>query len=346
MTEYNRYTLFDKLNFSAIKDKAYRTQVENWVSNYQIFRYQQFNIAYHDSGQGIPLICLHGFPTSSWDWQPFLEQLQTQRSALLTKSLSNKLPTEFRIITLDFLGYGCSDKPLNFNYPITEQANIVEALLRHLGIQHYHIMAHDYGDTVAQELLARNYFESSQGATTANQGQDNQPNILSCCLLNGGLFPETHRPLIAQKLLASSLGKVLSPFIPFKLIQKSLSKTFHPSFHLDADEWQVIELFLQRAKGIQVQHRLIDYMQQRRQQRQRWVTPLQNPPCPILLINGEDDPISGGHMVQRYQELVSQAQVISIQQCGHYPQLEQPQQVAQAFLYFQNQMTMANISSG
>lgn len=40
-------------------------------------------------------------------------------------------------------------------YTIAEQANIAEMLINHLGIKKAHVLSHDYGDTVALELLAR-----------------------------------------------------------------------------------------------------------------------------------------------------------------------------------------------
>ncbi|WAR26737.1 MEST-like protein [Mya arenaria] len=60
-----------------------------------------------------------------------------------------------KIIMLDMLGYGFSDKPLEHDYLITEQADIHEALLTSLSIPRAHVMSHDYGDTVALELLHR-----------------------------------------------------------------------------------------------------------------------------------------------------------------------------------------------
>lgn len=36
-----------------------------------------------------------------------------------------------------------------------EQADIMEEMMRALGVQDVHIFAHDYGDTVAQELIHR-----------------------------------------------------------------------------------------------------------------------------------------------------------------------------------------------
>ncbi len=321
MNQYQSSDNFQPFDFSKITNPKLTKQLHHWLENRKNFLYQSFNITYHDyitnDTQAIPLVCLHGFPTSSWDWQPILPQLTIN----------------FRVITLDFLGYGLSDKPLNYDYQINDQADIVEDLLKFLGIHQYHLLAHDYGDTVAQELLARNHSQK-----LAIRKNTNTPSILSCCLLNGGLFPETHRPLLAQKLLASSIGKWLSSILPFKVVRNALSKTFHPNFSLPKDEWHILQGFMQYHRGIQAQHKLIDYMQQRRINRQRWVEPLQNPPCPILLINGEDDPISGQHMVQRYSELVQNPKIISIKQCGHYPQLEKPDEIVTALLNFHNEL--------
>ena len=40
-------------------------------------------------------------------------------------------------------------------YTVMEQASLQEEFLRYLGIQKVHILAHDLGDTVALEMLAR-----------------------------------------------------------------------------------------------------------------------------------------------------------------------------------------------
>ena len=44
---------------------------------------------------------------------------------------------------------------VSYNYSIFDQADIMETLLRKLNVGAVHILAHDYGDTVAQELIAR-----------------------------------------------------------------------------------------------------------------------------------------------------------------------------------------------
>ena len=127
------------------------------------------------------ILLLHGFPTSSWDWNLIWESL-------------NK---DYRLIALDMLGFGFSDKPNRRDYSIHQQADIVEALVKKNQLKEFHVLAHDYGDTVAQELLSRQIEKDGAGCW------------LSCCFLNGGLFPETHKALLTQKLLLSPLGKYL-----------------------------------------------------------------------------------------------------------------------------------------
>lgn len=36
-----------------------------------------------------------------------------------------------------------------------EQTLIVESVLKHLKVNEIHLLAHDYGDSVAQEMIAR-----------------------------------------------------------------------------------------------------------------------------------------------------------------------------------------------
>src|SRR5579872_5132875 len=91
-------------------------------------------------GVGRTLLCIHGFPTASWDWQPLWAGLE---------------PAFARVLAADMIGFGWSAKPRDYEYSISDQADLHEALLREQDVSRYHILAHDYGDTVAQELLAR-----------------------------------------------------------------------------------------------------------------------------------------------------------------------------------------------
>ena len=57
--------------------------------------------------------------------------------------------------------------------------------------------------------------------------------------------------------------------------------------------------------------------------------------CPIGLINGSVDPVSGEHMVQRFEELVGDGHFIRrLEAIGHYPQIEAPEGVLTGYREF------------
>ncbi len=229
-----------------------------------------------------------------------------------------------RVLTLDMLGFGLSDKPRQFSYSIMKQADLFESFLRDRNVSHYHILAHDYGDTVAQELLAR-----QQHDVTFSR-------IESIIFLNGGLFPETHSPVFMQRVLLSRLGPLLVQHFTFK----NFAAQFRKICARDIAEQDLHSLWslICYKEGVAVMPKLIRYMLERREQRERWVGALTASDTPMCLINGLLDPVSGAHMVVRYRELVTNADVIELSDVGHYPQLEAPTEVLAAAFDFWRQL--------
>lgn len=84
------------------------------------------------------VVVIHGFPTSSFDFRSVLPRLAEHR----------------RVILLDLLGYGLSDKP-DVAYTVGQQADLVAAVTDELGLDTFALLTHDMGDTVGGELLAR-----------------------------------------------------------------------------------------------------------------------------------------------------------------------------------------------
>ena len=282
---------------------------QQWLTQGEHIKLLGHSIFVVDSGADTKptILLLHGFPTSSWDWQP----------------LWQTLAQDYRIIALDMLGFGFSDKPNNRHYSIHRQADFVEALVAAKGLQRFHVLAHDYGDTVAQELLARQMEDLGTG-----QWQ-------SCCFLNGGLFPETHRALLTQKLLLSPIGGLLNRLTGYIKFCKNFSSVFgqqtKPSAQQLEDFWWLINF----NKGKHIFHNLITYMRDRREHRQRWVNALQQSTIPLALINGSVDPVSGAHMVARYQTLQCRLDYLAeLPSIGHYPQVEAPDQVIEHYTNF------------
>ena len=252
------------------------------------------------------LLLIHGFPTASWDWEALLAPLARNH----------------RVFAVDMMGFGFSDKPRDYPYAIADQADLQESFLTHHGIKTYGALAHDYGDTVAQELLAR-------------QGEPgDRPRMRSLALLNGGLFPESHRPLLMQKLLLSPLGPLVAQFMTRSTLARSFRKIFgartQPADELIDGAWRLVT----HNRGQAVVPQVIRYMAERKLNRQRWVGALQRATIPLKLIDGGADPISGRHMAERYRELIPRPDVTILEGIGHYPQCEAPEEVLRAFSRF------------
>ncbi|MCQ8897048.1 alpha/beta hydrolase [Limnobacter humi] len=283
--------------------------LQDWRTTGKRLSWREFSIFYQDSATQDSiastkpvLLMVHGFPTSSVDFQP----------------VWSPLAAHYRLLAFDMLGYGCSDKPADWQYSIFQQADIAEALMASLGLRQATLLTHDVGDTVGQELLARH-----------NEGRLSFE-IRQLVLLNGGLFPETHRPLLIQRLLLSPLGPLLSRFTSKGKFRESLRNVCSPALkEQDIDDaWEQMTF----NGGNRRFHQLIRYMQERRDNRSRWVSALQQAKCPLAVVDGVEDPISGGHMVDRFEELVPGHPTVRLVGLGHYPHLENPARFLEAVL--------------
>ena len=287
------------------------TDIQSWLERGQFAELRGRRIFYLDENQDAAetIVLVHGFPTSSWDWQ----------------AIWDGLAKEYRVCALDMLGFGYSDKPRRHTYSIHEQADIVTDFIDHLGIGTAHILAHDYGDTVIQEVMAR-YNERQLGF-----------NITSVCLLNGGLFPETHQALLIQKLLLSPIGPLINALTRKKQFDRSFSRVFGPNTKPDPDDLQSFWELINHNDGRHIFHNLMTYMTDRKNNRQRWIDAIADFRGPVALINGSADPVSGAHMTDRYKELLGEpAYFKALPDIGHYPQVEAPDMVLASYREFLN----------
>ncbi|QNH08080.1 alpha/beta hydrolase [Ectopseudomonas composti] len=284
-------------------------ELEDWKARALTLNFAGQQIRYWLAGDADaePLLLIHGFPSASWDWHR------------LWAPLANR----YRLIACDMLGFGYSAKPRGHAYSLLEQADLQQALLAHVGERRpVHVLAHDYGDSVAQELIARH--------------QDGQLQLASCVFLNGGLFPETHHPVRVQKLLLGPLGPLIGRLFSRRKLAQSFARIFGPHTQASEAELDALWQLVAYNNGPAVMHRLIRYMPERRQQRQRWVTAMQATALPMRVIDGAFDPISGAHMVARYRELIAHADTVLLDGIGHYPQLEAPAAVLDHYLQFRD----------
>jgi len=301
--------IYTKLDKSPSRESISQNLI-SWESDRQVFKYSDLNISYHDTKEASKeaIVLLHGYPTSSYDWH------------LIWPLLKGK----YRLITFDMLGFGFSDKPKT-TYSIELQTDILEALLQKLNVSQFHIIGHDYGDNVAQELLAR----------LNDQKEDYLFDVQSLMLLNGGLFPETHNPTTIQYLLKSPFGKIVSSMGNSSVFENSFSNVFgkntKPTKQELIDYWYLIC----QKNGHKINYKLVHASDDRERNKERWLKTLESPKIPILFINGLLDPVTGKETVDRYLELIPNPNVIQLDSIGHYPHLENPELVVEQINLFQ-----------
>jgi pimeloyl-ACP methyl ester carboxylesterase len=250
-----------------------------------------------------PLLVLHGFPTSSYDFVAVLDDLRRTR----------------RVLLLDFLGFGLSDKP-DQHYTVAEQADLVMAFSADVGVDRLALLSHDMGDTVGGELLARQL----EGAWPVE--------ITRRVLTNGSIYIEMAQLTAGQQFLLALPDAVLPPesALDAATVQAGLAATFSASSSVsDAElavEWEMIS----HADGQRMLPRLIRYIEERRRDEARFTGAIESHPTPLHVVWGVDDPVAVVAMTDRLRAARDDAQVELLDAVGHYPMIEAPDRFAAA----------------
>lgn len=136
--------------------------LDRWEKTGLRFEHQGHSIFYRDEGEGPPLLCVHGFPTASWDWQRLW------------------------------------------------------------------------------------------------------PELASVCFLNGGLFPEVHRALLALRLLLSPLGPLVARLMNERRFRATFPSIFAPATRPSQEDLHAFWTLIAYADGPRIAHKVIRYMVERR----------------------------------------------------------------------------------
>ena len=96
-------------------------------------------IHYVDEGQGDIIVMVHGNPTWSYYYRRLI--------SLLAK--------EHRVIAIDHMGCGLSDKPQDYNYCLQNHIDNLDSLLQHLGVETFSLVVHDWGGAIGMGVAAK-----------------------------------------------------------------------------------------------------------------------------------------------------------------------------------------------
>lgn len=260
---------------------------------HSIYGHQVFTVSEGTADQ--TLLILHGYPTSSFDFWKTLPPL--------TK--------KYRVILHDHLGFGLSDKPLNYSYSLIEQADIALALWQKMGIKKAHLLAHDYGTSVATEILAR-----------FNRGQHTFE-LESLTLCNGSMHIELAKLRPIQKvLLNKTLAPIVSKFARQQLFIRNMKNIWYDKSKADIAELKEMWQQMICKNGRAVLPQLTQYINERHKYWHRWIGALQQTETPVNILWATEDPVAVVEMAHTLHSEIPNNKLQLLEKLGHYPMVE------------------------
>ena len=254
-------------------------------------------------GDGPTILMLHGYPSSSYDYRQVVDHLG--RRAWLT---------------LDFLGFGLSDKPRPHHYSLLEQADIVQAVVADADPGPVVLIAHDMGTSVTTELLARDI----EGRLPFE--------LQRVVLSNGSIILDRASLRPSQKILRGPLGPLMARLVNRGGFVRGFGKLFTDAHPLSDAEAEAQWSLLTHNDGHRIAHLLISYLDERVRYADRWHGAIRDWPKKLSFLWALDDIVATTNVLDGLRELRPTADVVELPGVGHYPQVEVPDVFARSAL--------------
>ncbi len=260
-------------------------------------------IHYQEFGEATapPMVLIHGYTASLFVWKTTAPMLAE---------------AGFRVIAVDLVGFGYSEKPRSFDYSIQSQARMVTRLMERLGIGRATVVGSSYG-----------------GAVAATIALDETERVEKLVLVDAVINDDLKSHPILRLASFPGLGELITPFVSdSRTILKhrmhgTLAKANH---HLITDER--IDGVLRPLRAADGHHSLLatsrNWHANRIERDAHLITQ------PTLIIWGEEDtviPIKNGY---KLRDAVPDSRLVVLKDCGHVPQEESSTAFAQLVAEF------------
>jgi len=265
------------------------------------------NIRYHDTGGNRQTILFsHGIGASLEFWLPL--------TALLSK--------KYRCISWDFPGHGLSDfidqsldGDSNDKYSADDFAIYASELLTKLKANDTLLVGNSLGALTSNRIIALE-----------------KNNINGLCLLNSaGLGQES--PTVFKMMTLPVLGKIIAK--PNQMaIDQQIGAIFHQSDLISNELKVTIKRNVMRqgaqATFLKAVKELTNIKGQKVSDIRKSLDILKNVTVPILFLHGRQDKVIPLSHSEKSHKQIKNSSLLVIDDCGHTPQIEKPQQVANA----------------
>lgn len=289
-------------------------RLKKWRSEGQSVELLGKQIWYHDQGPKTDdaVFIVHGYPGSSWDFQGVVERIGNQA----------------RTVVMDMRGFGLSEKPLvgdyQSNFTLQLQADLYDALADHLGLQTVLLLAHDMGQTVGLELMAR--FE-----------EDRTPfRIRHAVLLDGSTLIDMIEPTDFQRQALAAPSTALKEDLPWKEIYNIFPESYSKESRARDDFDEIVTC---QSHQIYINHGsrtiggIVHYLKERKENFGRWSRTLfEFKKAPMTVIWGEQDPVAVIAMADRIKRERPVTDLYKHPDCAHWPSIEIPDRIGDAII--------------
>lgn len=237
----------------------------------------------------------------------------------------------YRVIAVDLLGFGDSDKP-QIDYPEGILPRTIVDLIQSLDLQDIHLFGTSLGATVClgiYELIPKSIKSLILNAPTG-YGKE----IL-------GSLRIVSLPYIGKYLLKL----IMSSFITKKSLSQKLfwKSVFHDPSRVDEKMKQAYQDLNQKGSCAHAYSKIISQyvgirgictdLQEKVKVVSRRIT------IPTLLIWGKNDKVVPYKHAQRAHDMIKGSQLVTVDECAHMPYLEQPEQFNSILVNFLLQNT-------
>lgn len=286
-----------------MEDPRYWLNRAEYPFSLHSFETERGTMKYIDEGKGHTIVFVHG--NIAWSF--------------LFRKIISELSSDYRCVSLDHLGFGLSDKPVNGEYLPSDHAERFESFMEKLELTDITLVVHDFGAAIALEWATRhpNFVRNLVILNSyAWRLDDNEPAMKLSKLISNPLNRFYYRVIQSTPnfILPTVLGDRHT-------MTKKIANQYLRPFETHDDRKSVFSIIDSWKKTPEWFDKISEKLGRLESK-------------PVLFLWGMKDPMFGKSSLRRFQSLFPQNQTFEFDQSGRFLPEEQPAEVTEKIKQF------------